>query len=92
MTSTGLVRDAPWLGASMVLLRPRPLARYASTAVDNKAFSKTLLLPKTTFPQWTDPNKTEKALREKTCDGLYRWQVALIAISVYWFERLMRMA
>ncbi|VDC07472.1 unnamed protein product [Peniophora sp. CBMAI 1063] len=61
----------------MALFRPRPLPRFASTSTASeakKAFSKTLLLPKTSFPQWTDPNRTERALREKTCDALYRWQ------------------
>ncbi|KZV68362.1 isoleucyl-tRNA synthetase [Peniophora sp. CONT] len=58
----------------MALFRPKLIwARSASTEA-NKAFSKTLLLPRTSFPQWTDPNKTEKALRDKTCDALYRWQ------------------
>lgn len=41
----------------------------------NKVYAKSLLLPRTTFPQWTDPLKTEAILRKKTCDDLYRWQV-----------------
>ncbi|KAI0264675.1 tRNA synthetases class I-domain-containing protein [Gloeopeniophorella convolvens] len=40
----------------------------------NKSYATTLLLPRTAFPQWTDPSKTEVALRKKTCDDLYRWQ------------------
>ncbi|KAI6021790.1 tRNA synthetases class I-domain-containing protein [Pisolithus microcarpus] len=43
--------------------------------LDSKAFSKTLLLPKTSFPLWPDPSKTEVPFRKKTCDDLYRWQV-----------------
>ncbi|KAI5996433.1 tRNA synthetases class I-domain-containing protein [Pisolithus orientalis] len=43
--------------------------------LDPKAFSKTLLLPKTSFPLWPDPSKTELPFRKKTCDDLYRWQV-----------------
>ena len=46
--------------------------------INNKAFSKTLLLPKTPFPLWTDPLKTDLAFQSKTCDRLYRWQVGLI--------------
>ncbi|KAI0053136.1 isoleucyl-tRNA synthetase [Auriscalpium vulgare] len=53
-----------------------PLGRRASSAdaEQNKRFSKTVLLPRTTFPQWTDASKTEAMLRRKTCDDLYRWQ------------------
>ncbi|KAH9077901.1 tRNA synthetases class I-domain-containing protein [Lactarius deliciosus] len=40
----------------------------------NKRYAKSLLLPSTAFPQWTDPLKTEVLLRKKTCDDLYRWQ------------------
>ena len=46
-----------------------------SAKLDSKAFSKTLLLPKTSFPLWSDPAKTEAPFRRKTCDELYRWQV-----------------
>ncbi|KIJ61453.1 hypothetical protein HYDPIDRAFT_115926, partial [Hydnomerulius pinastri MD-312] len=45
-----------------------------SAKLDSKAFSKTLLLPKTSFPLWSDPAKTEAPFRRKTCDELYRWQ------------------
>lgn len=43
--------------------------------LDSKAFSKTLLLPKTPFPLWADPAKSEELFRRKTCDDLYQWQV-----------------
>ncbi|ESK91771.1 isoleucyl-trna synthetase [Moniliophthora roreri MCA 2997] len=57
----------------------RPWRRYLSTSpswysMDNKAFSKTLLLPKTKFPLWSDPSKTEISFRPRTCEELYRWQ------------------
>jgi hypothetical protein len=63
--------------------RPRSLCKplYSSAirlkndSVQNKLYAKSLLLPRTTFPQWTDPLKTEVLLRKKTCDDLYRWQV-----------------
>jgi hypothetical protein len=41
----------------------------------DKAYSKTLLLPKTSFPLWSDPQKREAQFRKGTCDELYRWQV-----------------
>ncbi|XP_006463993.1 hypothetical protein AGABI2DRAFT_187407 [Agaricus bisporus var. bisporus H97] len=49
---------------------------YASTlsGLDAKAFSKTLLLPKTTFPLWADPAKSEEPHRKRTTKDLYRWQ------------------
>ncbi|KAH7882347.1 tRNA synthetases class I-domain-containing protein [Phlebopus sp. FC_14] len=48
----------------------------SSTAkLDSKAFSKTLLLPKTPFPLWHDPAKSETPFRHRTCDELYRWQM-----------------
>jgi isoleucyl-tRNA synthetase len=47
----------------------------AKQAVDNKSFSKTLHLPKTSFPLWTDPSKSEVPFQERTGEGLYRWQV-----------------
>lgn len=43
--------------------------------LDSKAFSKTLLLPKTRFPLWADPAKSEELFGRKTCDELYQWQV-----------------
>ncbi|KAH0834854.1 isoleucyl-tRNA synthetase [Lanmaoa asiatica] len=42
--------------------------------LDSKAFSKTLLLPKTHFPLWVDPARSEELFRRKTCDDLYQWQ------------------
>src|ERR1700722_5218090 len=45
--------------------------------LDTKAFSKTLFLPKTTFPLRADLPRSDVALRTKTCEELYRWQVSL---------------
>ncbi|KZT10283.1 isoleucyl-tRNA synthetase [Laetiporus sulphureus 93-53] len=39
----------------------------------DKAYSKTLLLPKTKFSLWNDPSK-DQAFVSRTCDELYRWQ------------------
>ncbi|KZT28115.1 isoleucyl-tRNA synthetase [Neolentinus lepideus HHB14362 ss-1] len=41
---------------------------------DNKLFSKTLLLPKTRLPLWSDPSKSEEPFRNKSSGELYRWQ------------------
>ncbi|KAL5514197.1 hypothetical protein ACEPAG_2285 [Sanghuangporus baumii] len=44
-------------------------------APDNsKAYSKTLCLPKTPFPQWCDPQKSELPFRAKTTSDLYKSQ------------------
>ncbi|KAG1872417.1 tRNA synthetases class I-domain-containing protein [Suillus subalutaceus] len=40
----------------------------------SKAHSKTLLLPKTSFPLWVDSAKSESLFKKKTCEELYRWQ------------------
>ncbi|EGN92511.1 hypothetical protein SERLA73DRAFT_172840 [Serpula lacrymans var. lacrymans S7.3] len=50
------------------------LPPWDQAKVDSKAFSKTLLLPKTNFPLWADPSKREVPFRHRTCDELYRWQ------------------
>ncbi|KIK95549.1 hypothetical protein PAXRUDRAFT_140435 [Paxillus rubicundulus Ve08.2h10] len=42
--------------------------------LDSKAFSQTLLLPKTSFPLRADPAKSEVPFRKRTCEDLYRWQ------------------
>ncbi|KXN89152.1 Isoleucine--tRNA ligase [Leucoagaricus sp. SymC.cos] len=41
---------------------------------DPKAYSKSLLLPKTSFPLWTNPYKGEEPFRRRTTEELYRWQ------------------
>ena len=64
-------------------IRPRSLCKplclsaicLKEDSIQNKLYAKSLLLPRTTFPQWTDPLKTEVLLRKKLCDDLYRWQV-----------------
>lgn len=49
------------------------LAEGITSKADGKAFSNTLLLPKTSFPLRSVPFKAE--FRKKTCEDLYRWQV-----------------
>jgi isoleucyl-tRNA synthetase len=44
-------------------------------SADPKAYSKTLLLPKTSFSLWVDSAKSESLFKKKTCEELYRWQV-----------------
>jgi isoleucyl-tRNA synthetase len=62
-------------------LRSTPLRSLCGTLhssavrLQNKQYAKSLRLPRTKFPQWTDPLKTEVLLRKKICDDLYRWQV-----------------
>ncbi|KAM6492390.1 tRNA synthetases class I (I, L, M and V) domain containing protein [Amanita muscaria] len=51
--------------------------RYSSgpeKPTDGKAFSKTLLLPKTSFPLWSEPSKSEALFQKRTGERLYRWQ------------------
>ena len=50
-------------------------ASFRAAADNSKAYSKTLRLPKTSFPQWCDPQKSELPFREKTTQALYKWQV-----------------
>ncbi|KAI0088191.1 isoleucyl-tRNA synthetase [Irpex rosettiformis] len=48
--------------------------RSANTEAGGKnALSNTILLPKTRFALRNEPSKDEK-IRERTCEGLYRWQ------------------
>ena len=60
--------------------RPHPrfvsnLRAVGSKRVDGNSFSDTLILPKTSFPLWTDPSKSELPFKTRTCEDLYRWQV-----------------
>ena len=57
-------------------LQRSTLSRYLSSYVDNKAFTKTLLLPKTSFVLRPDPKQIDSLYRKLTCDDLYRWQVS----------------
>lgn len=56
-------------------LQKSTLSRYLSSYVDNKTFTKTLLLPKTSFVLRPDPKQIDGLYRKLTCDDLYRWQV-----------------
>ncbi|KAF5383170.1 hypothetical protein D9615_005042 [Tricholomella constricta] len=51
-------------------------ARASSTKkpADKNTYSNTLLLPKTSFPLWADPSKSEVPFQERTGENLYRWQ------------------
>jgi isoleucyl-tRNA synthetase len=64
------------------LFQKKALSRYLSTnakktaeALDNKAFTDTLLLPKTTFPLRPNFKEIEAAYGDLTRETLYRWQV-----------------
>jgi hypothetical protein len=52
-----------------------------SKTTDSKAFSKTLLLPKTSFPLRVDPLKGETQYQKRSGEDLYRWQVRLLFFS-----------
>ena len=60
------------------------LLRYLSTSgkntVDNKAFTDTLLLPKTPFPLRADLKENEARYGELTRENLYRWQECAISV------------
>ena len=58
----------------------RYLRCYAQSTED-KAFSKTLLLPKTSFPLRSDPAKSELPFRKKTTEDLYLWQVRCTTLA-----------
>ncbi|KAK0445217.1 hypothetical protein EV421DRAFT_1798507 [Armillaria borealis] len=49
----------------------------AASNLDSKAFSKTLNLPRTSFPLWPDREKSEVSLRPRICEDLYRAQVGV---------------
>ncbi|KAF8838923.1 isoleucyl-tRNA synthetase [Paxillus ammoniavirescens] len=69
----GVSRNAVNALHTRLLFRSFSSARTPSK-LDSKAFSQTLLLPKTSFPLRADPAKSEVPFRQKTCDDLYRWQ------------------
>ncbi|KAK9894284.1 isoleucyl-tRNA synthetase [Cystobasidium minutum MCA 4210] len=46
----------------------------ANKSSNDKAFAKTLLLPKTDFPLRADAANREKLFRKKTTETLYKWQ------------------
>ena len=78
------------VGALHIRLVRRNLSSTPSSSrLDSKAFSKTLLLPKTPFPLWLDPAESEELYKRKTCDDLYQWQVCYACPPV-WRPFLMR--
>ncbi|EAU81428.2 isoleucyl-tRNA synthetase [Coprinopsis cinerea okayama7 len=54
--------------------QPQRYSSSDSKKNDSKAFAKSLLLPKTTFPLWADAKEVEGRYRDLTCDQLYNWQ------------------
>ena len=65
--------------------------RHASQAIpasDRKAYSHTLVLPKTTMPtRQNNPARYEKEIRQRTSDKLYHWQVRQTVGTSTWCER-----
>lgn len=53
-----------------------------STSTYSKAYSATLLLPKTEFPLRADPSIREEPFRQRTSEGLYQWQVRFFSGSI----------
>jgi hypothetical protein len=49
--------------------------RRNATNTGVKAYSNSLLLPKTAFPLRADAVKREHLFRKRTCEDLYEWQV-----------------
>ncbi|KAK2465643.1 hypothetical protein APHAL10511_002187 [Amanita phalloides] len=47
---------------------------FQAKAIHSKTFSGTLLLPKTTFPLWSEPSKSETPYQKRSGEDLYRWQ------------------
>ena len=73
-----------WNSIAPCKLKRPALLRYLSTSaknpVDNKAFTDTLLLPKTPFPLRADLKENEARYGELTRENLYKWQVCTISV------------
>lgn len=63
-----------WLSKSRHFSASHVSQSLKNASTDPKAYSKTLLLPKTSFPLWLDSAKSESLFKRKTCEELYRWQ------------------
>ncbi|KAG9005898.1 isoleucine-tRNA ligase, partial [Tulasnella sp. 427] len=57
------------------------LCRYSSSSTSKdakngstKSYAATMMLPKTTFPQWAEPSVREEPYRARTTSELYKWQ------------------
>ncbi|TFK19817.1 isoleucyl-tRNA synthetase [Coprinopsis marcescibilis] len=77
-TCPSLLRSRLWTAPSQIHHHTRR-QRYTSDVgksnnSEDKAFAKSLLLPKTSFPLWSNTKEIEGKFRELTCDNLYRWQ------------------
>lgn len=46
----------------------------------DKAYASTLLLPKTKFPIWIEPNIVQERYQERTTQELYKWQVSWLLL------------
>lgn len=64
-----------WLSKSRHFSASHVSQTLKNATTDPKVYSKTLLLPKTSFPLWVDSAKSESLFKRKTCEELYRWQV-----------------
>ncbi|KAG6854411.1 hypothetical protein C0991_006953 [Blastosporella zonata] len=71
MRPIGVLRKQPWNRRVQSFYST---ATKAKTGADKNIYTKTLLLPKTTFPLWADPSKSEVPFQERTGERLYRWQ------------------
>ncbi|THV04716.1 isoleucyl-tRNA synthetase [Dendrothele bispora CBS 962.96] len=69
-----MLRTVHSVQKSFALCRTFTSTCALSNHLDSKTFSKTLLLPKTSFPLWSEPSKSEVPFRARTCEDLYRWQ------------------
>ncbi len=78
LTCSVFVSMAPIILLIFSMIHRRPCSRNMNRllSTDSKAYSKTLLLPKTYFPQWVDPQKSEKPFRDRTTGSLYKRQVS----------------
>jgi isoleucyl-tRNA synthetase len=75
--------DACAICASTLLRRQlhssrRLKASLPVSTANDKAYAKTLLLPKTDFPLRADAVNREKLFRKKTTESLYKWQVRFL--------------
>lgn len=72
---TGLSRTSVRLASSAT---PQTAS---SPQINDKAYAKTLLLPKTAFPMRAEASKREKGFQQRTTQDLYRWQVGYTEVS-----------
>ncbi|KAG8927819.1 isoleucine-tRNA ligase [Tulasnella sp. 418] len=63
-------------GSRQVNLKSQKLWKSTSSkeSGDQKTYTNTLHLPKTSFPIWSEPLEREEPFRDRTTQQLYRWQ------------------